>query len=166
MALAKSTTASPEFRVFVADKKRGCKQGTNIREDVKKMWLFPRELKEHLPWRPVDNAQPIISISEALFSGEICPPKMALEKTKLYVMLDGFVPTLWACRPELAGTVPGATLVPNTEKSHISLVSSGLISKLDPVKMEAFIKEQKIGRLDIQVPFFPLLLPVLTCWMW
>ena len=118
---------------------------TNVRETVRAIWMYP--MKGYLPWNRMDSKTEQFIIDAVKECRKQQPWTMALhavrgETVKIHV--EGFFPTLWSI-PGVAATLTAAIGFPvgmNFEPSHITLVNSGVLAKVDQKEFTAAFADE------------------------
>ncbi len=116
----------------------------NVRQQVKKMWMFPRNINEFIPWKQFAVTKEITSILET--ANKITNnlnPTIKIVHGKIYVVLSTFITTLSATHNNLNIIGDLTNLIPNIETEHIILVNSDIVAKLDESKLNKLLEEWK-----------------------
>lgn len=135
---------SVEFQQFIQEKiqlEKETKYPKNIRGSVKAIFTWP--LKGYLDWNCYKNDdQTLIKKANQLVVENI-EPKIELIQGKLYLTLGNFIDLISQVKEfqDISKNLE-LPLVPNSESSHITLVNSDIVAKLDKEKLDTFIKSE------------------------
>lgn len=141
-----------EFQALCAREFFSCKHPANVRAQVKRIWTSP--LKGFLTWNDLSEAkaQPIVAACREIVQAEGTRPSIQIVHGKVYLMLPGFIGTLWAKKPELANALIDDIKTPlraNTEASHITVVNSDVVTKCDHAKIQELVAQYAKAEVDL-----------------
>lgn len=145
----------------------------NVRGPVRAIWTFP--LQTYMPWMPVqkDKADAIMQVAKQIVenqnaqehvkNNELGPVKdqaqggaklVAIQGKTIKFELDNFQKKIWqdekghaAC----SSAIPGVVLHENPATSHLTLILSDVLAKVDPNEFASFFEQESKTLCDVDL---------------
>jgi hypothetical protein len=126
-----------EFREFIdRELKEAPRDGkTNVRVTIKRIWMYPA--KSYAPFQKIVNDDLVKVINSILKEAH---PEVSLIEGKIYLCLPHVVEKIWK-EKDLTSILPDFKLSMNQESSHVTLVNSDVVCKLDKDRLKDFLEE-------------------------